>query len=384
MERYTATSVRQLKNGSWQARLRYKDENGKWKNLDKVLKGVKGKREAQRAAENLRRELNAVLDEPEKTGETVEDAVRSYIDYQLATNQIEQSTHYYQEKTIEKRIAPYIGDYFFDTLDRTAIMDWHTKLSADGISQSTIKRIMAIVDKTYNYYVLIGKIKANPFNQVKKPQRSKARVSHMTDQQIEKFLAAVYSEYDIGDPILTGILMCYYAGLRVAEACGCRWRDIDFTAHTIDINTSIGRKEGGFYTKPPKTPSSIRKFPIVSQLEEVLYARYIRIHPEPNWFVIGDGTDFMNQVRLERAFRNFVRAYELVDAYDRPLVLHALRHQFAFTGVKAGIDISTLAAMLGHGDQSLTLNTYSDSSEESKVVGAKRLTDAFKKTDLDT
>ena len=50
--KYTAVSVRQLnrKGRPWQARAKYKDVFGKWKEVSKILPEAKGKRDAQRMA----------------------------------------------------------------------------------------------------------------------------------------------------------------------------------------------------------------------------------------------------------------------------------------------------------------------------------------------
>ena len=62
--KYTAVSVRQLdrKGKPWQARAKYKDTQGKWKELSKMLPDAKGKREAQRIAKEWLDALNAEAD----------------------------------------------------------------------------------------------------------------------------------------------------------------------------------------------------------------------------------------------------------------------------------------------------------------------------------
>lgn len=62
--KYTAVSVRQLdrKGKPQQARAKYKDTQGKWKELSKMLPDAKGKREAQRIAKEWIDALNAEAD----------------------------------------------------------------------------------------------------------------------------------------------------------------------------------------------------------------------------------------------------------------------------------------------------------------------------------
>ena len=383
MEKYTTASVRQLKNGTWQARLRYKDQ-GKWKTLDKVLKEAKGKREASRMAEDLRRELNEVAEQNPMPQRTINDVVLGYIDYQYSIGALEQSTYYYQTQTYNRNIKPYLGDYIFNTLDRTAIVKWHTELSNKGLSQHSIYYTYTIIAKVYNYYHDIGEISKNPFKQVKGLSKSKVnRVTHLTDNQMNTFLSAVYQEYDLGDAFLTGFLIAYYAACRRSEICGLRWNDIDFDRGILTVSSAIGDSGGPTYTKVPKNNSSKRTFPIVPQLVEVLKYRYDKEKPDANWFVIGEMTDYMTPARLGKEFHRFAVAYDLKDAYGKIITLHGLRHNFATVGIRSNMDIASLSLMMGHSSRAMTLDTYGDANEQSKVIGAKKLAQTFKKTDLD-
>lgn len=380
MEKYTAASVRQLKNGKWQARLRYK-ENGKWKNLDKMVPEAKGKKEAERLAEDLRRELNKVA-ETSAVGtheRTVDEVVSAYIDYQFNTGLLERSTYNSQKKAYERNIKPYLGDYSFENLDRTAIVDWHTKLS-QKMTQHGIYYNYTLITKVYNYYVSIGEISRNPFHAVKGLVKSKkSRVTHLTPEQMENLIVDLYLEYEPTDPMLVGIMLAYYGALRRSEICGLRWFDIDFERNTLTVSSAIGIGEGGAYTKGTKNPSSHRTFPLIPQLRQVLKQRYDAIHPDRNWFVIGEGENYMLPTTFNEKFKKFVDAYGLKDAYGKPITPHALRHNAASVGVRSGMDISALSLMMGHASRAMTLDTYADASEMSKRVGAERLSSAFTK-----
>lgn len=381
MEKYTAVSVRQLPNGSWQARLRYK-VGSKWKNLDRVLKTAKGKREALKQAEDLRRELNATAENEIVKDRTVEAVVRSYLDFQYMSGDLEKSTYDNQIYALNRRIAPYIGDYTFDTLNRAVIIDWHTKLSAEGLSQASIKILYRILTKVYSYYESIGELKSNPFKTVRPPKSQSVKATHMTDDMMNRLLSAVYQEYEIGDPLLTATLLAYYTGMRRGEICGLRWREINFETETININTSIGNSSTGPYTKGVKNASSNRQIPMLPQVKEILEWRYNATNPEPNWYVVGD-ENFMAPNHFYKEFKKLAIAYDLRDAHGKLLTIHDMRHQFGSVGVRSGIDISVLAALMGHASAKMTLDVYSEASEQSKRIGAKRLAQTFKKNDLD-
>lgn len=384
--KYTSASVRQTKTGKWQARLRYK-EGEKWKNLDKMLPDAKGKREAQRLAEDFRRQMNEIAEKeniPEMK-KTVDEVVMGYLNRQFSTGLLERSTYTTQVTAYNKNIKPYLGDIVFDTLDRTSIVNWHTILSNKGLSQHSIYYTYTIITKVYNYFVDIGELNRNPFHTVKGLNKSKVnRVTHLDQKGMEKFVVSAYLEFELEDPMLSGLMLAYYAGLRRGEICGLRWNDIDFERHLISISSAIGVTKGGTYTKGTKNASSTRTFPMIPQLETVLKTRRDKINPKQNWFVIGEEEQYMAPHTFNHKFKAFVEAYELVDAYGKPITPHALRHNLATVGMRSNMDIAALSLMMGHASRSMTLDIYGDANEQSKQVAAKRLSSTFKKeSDLD-
>lgn len=383
--KYTTYFVVQLKNKPgkpWQARLKYK-EDGKWKETSKTLKNVKGKRDAQKLALEWFNEMNEIAEtQPVAKDKTVEEVALDYLEYQKNAGLIEETTYFTQKENLERMVFKYIGDYDFKTLDRTAIIKWHTALSHKGYAQSSIALSTRIISKVYSYSVFIGELNKNPFNTIKR-QQSSVRITHLSEDQAQKYLIAVYLDFDPSDWMFASCLLAYYAGLRRGEILGLRWRDIDFEANTLSVTTSVGLREGGKYTKNPKSKSSIRTFPMVPQLADGLHQRYLMLQPSPSDFVCSmKGSECASPVTLDAEFRKFRDRNNLVDVYGKPLILHGLRHNLGFVGAKS-IDIASLSHMLGHNNRAITLNVYGDSDTDAMIMAAGKLGEAFKKTDLD-
>ena len=380
-DKYTSVSVSKRKSG-WQARLRYK-ENGKWKELSRMFPEVKGKKEAEKLGEDLRRELNAAAAKgiPTLGERTVDDVVLAYLDYQLSTGQIEESTYNRQTTNYKRDVSPYLGQYVFETLDRTAVIDWHTKLSNKGLAQSSIYNYSQIISKVYSYYNDNEEISRNPFKQVKGLHlgRRAVKVTHLTQAQMEKFISSLFSEFEPKDWMFAAMAIAFYTGLRRGELLALRWNDIDFEHHTLTVSSAIGKGRGGCYTKGPKNRSSMRTIPMLPQLEECLKLRYNAIGPKPNWFVCGNEDKFIAVSTFSTKARQFYLAYDLIDAYGQTLTTHNLRHNFATVGVRSNMDIAALSLIMGHASRAMTLDTYADANEESKKIGAKRLSETFKK-----
>lgn len=389
MDKYTTVNVRQLdrKGKPWQARAKYKDVDGKWKEVSKMLPDAKGKKEANRMAKEWLDTLNAEAEKMPNASKakTLDETFTEYLRFQLDTGVIEKSTYSNSIHSYNKYIKPYLGDYVFALVDKTIINSWLTKLYQLGLSQNTIHTTYARLKKVYNYFYNSGELLKDPFKGVKMPKKGEVKITHLTDKQMDDVLTAVYNSYTVKDPMYVGILLAFYAGLRRGEICGLRWNDVDFYKHTITVRSAVGvstisGEEGlkGDYTKNPKNKSSNRTFPMLPQLEEALKQRKDIIKPKESWFVIGEEEQFMRPQQFNRSFSEFVDRNNLVDAYGKKIVPHGLRHNFATMGIRAGTDIASLALMMGHASRAMTLDTYGDANADALVIASAKLRDKFK------
>lgn len=382
--KYTTVYVKQLENRKgkpWQARAKYKDVYGKWKEVSKMMTGANGVREAKRMANEWLNVLNAEADlMPNMSkAKTVDETYLEYIKHQLDTGEIERSTYSNSLYTYKKYVSPYVGDYIFATVDRTVLSNWLTQLYQLGLAQSTIHSAYARLKTVYNYFYNNGELLRDPFKGVKMPKKGQPKVTHLTNEQMDNVLSAVYLDFEPQDPMYVGILLAFYAGLRRGEICGLRWNDVDFYKHTITVRSAVGVGIGanGDYTKSPKNKSSNRTFPMLPQLEQALRERKTLINPLDSWFVIGEGDEFMRPQTYNRLFCEFVERNSLVDAYGKKIVPHGLRHNFATVGIRAGMDIASLSLMMGHASRAMTLDTYGDANADALSLASVKLKDTF-------
>lgn len=370
------------KGKPWQARAKYKDVYGKWKEVSKILPEAKGKKDAQRIANEWLVNLNAEADLMPNVGkaQTVDKVYRDYLKHQLDTGEIEKSTYSNSLSSYRKYIQPYLGDYTFSQVNKEIINGWLTKLFQLGLSQNTIHTTYARLKKVYNYYFNNGELLKDPFKGVKMPKKGETKVTHLTDEQMTDVANAVYIDFEPQDPMYVGILLALYAGLRRGEICGLRWNDVDFHRHIIAIRSAVGVSDGvgmGDYTKSPKNRSSIRTILMLPQLEQALKERHEMILPNGSWFVIGDKEQFMRPQQYNRLFSEFIEKHNLVDAYGNKIVPHSLRHNIATVGIRAGMDIASLALMMGHASRAMTLDTYGDANADAISLASDKLKEQF-------
>ncbi len=182
---YTTRLLKRKQGSIWQARLKYKDPiTNQWKETSKMLPEAKGKREANKMAFEWFNEMNeaaSLAPEGSKEDEkTISEVVKAYLDFQLSTGKLEQSTYDAQLSNFERNIEPYLGNISFYHLDRTSIIKWHTELSKKGQSQRYIYTSYIIIAKVYNYYVEIGELAKNPFIQVKITKDYAPKTTHFS------------------------------------------------------------------------------------------------------------------------------------------------------------------------------------------------------------
>ncbi|MGO9121338.1 MAG: site-specific integrase [Desulfomonilaceae bacterium] len=127
------------------------------------------------------------------------------------------------------------------------------------------------------------------------------------------------------------VSVALHTGVRLGEVLRLQWQDVDFKRGRVQVVSRAG--------SPTKTRES-RSIPMNRSLTEVL-GRHPRRLDTPYLFHDLNGEPFED---VEISFRKVRRKLDI--AHFR---FHDLRHTFASTLVMAGVDIRTVAELLGLG-----------------------------------
>lgn len=194
-------------------------------------------------------------------------------------------------------------------------------------------------------------------------------------------------------------------GLRVGEATGLRWEDIDFENNTININHTLvyyNHAENGCYfgVNTPKTRAGERTVPMIESVKKALMQeREYQIECGIKCNVRIDGfTDFIfvnrfgnaqHQGTLNKALRRIIRDcnQQIIDNAkgNEELTLlprfscHTLRHTFTTRLCESGINIKVIQSVLGHADISTTLDIYADVTKDLKKTEMQTFEDFMNK-----
>lgn len=304
-----------------------------------------------------------------------------------------------------------IGRRRISDLKKTDIKRFYNRLYDDrGLRPGTIDSVHTVLHQVLDMAVDDDYIRNNPSDRVLKELmqahgHEAEKRQALTVPQQELFLAFLkdHEVYSHWYPIFAVMIG---TGLRVGEATGLRWCDIDLEEGIIDVNHTLvyynhrngDYKKGNYFgVNTPKTKAGKRLVPMLDFVKEAfLMEKANQQEMGVTCNVSIDGyTDFIflnrfgeaqHQGSLNKALNRIIRDcnYAQFEKSETPEVLiphfscHVLRHTFTTRMVEAGVNVKVIQDTLGHRDISTTMNIYADVTNELRQSEFKGLDSFFK------
>ena len=374
-----------LRNDVYYVRLSYYDKNHKRRDkfVSTGLSGRGAKQKATAMIESLIEKYKFL----EKSDHPTKMADYLLMWKDLRKSEVAETTYDGYHTYIDRHLVPYFKKLNLNIQDITAghIFDYVNYLSNDGgrkdnkiggQSTTSIRKIISILRKVFDYAVLYGDIKINPAMQVpmpKKTNKKDERQVFLTAEDAQKMLDAFRDE-EIG-PI---VFVTLYYGLRKSEALGLRWQAVDFENNTISINHTVVSNGHIVRKDSTKTYSSRRSYQLLPDIKDLLLKLQEKqkeykerlgsgYHDNDYIFKNPNGMPYRPD-SLTRSFKRALARHGLPD-----MRYHDLRHSTASILVDKGWDINDIKEWLGHSDISTTANIYAHISHRKKVSLAQDL-----------
>ena len=259
--------------------------------------------------------------------------------------------------------------------DRDGARRWLAHLADRELAPSTRDRRWSTVGGWFRWMVAEGVLPRDPFAGLERPvrgERHKRLPVYLAETEAERLLRTVLSDEGLTprqkahharlkerDHALVTTLLCQ--GLRISEAVGLRYGDVDFDEDTLRV-IGKGDKE--------------RLLPLHRRTKEALL-RYLATWPGPKkpkapqdpvwWTLTGQPlTKNAAQVAVKR---------HLVRAGLWRASAHKLRHTFGTRLAEAGVDLLVIKDLLGHA----TVATTQATTQIYAHVAQRRLREAVEK-----
>ncbi len=260
----------------------------------------------------------------------------------------------------EKYLLPMLGEYDLDALGAVELQKFSVAMSDRGLAANTVNGVINILQASLKKAAAVGLVKQSFSGVILRPRTRESKVTCFGKQEqrrIEQYILEQHS------PHLFGIVLCLYSGLRIGELLALTWGDIDFMRGTLTVSgTCRDSWKNGHYEKvfdTAKTQSSERVIPLPKQI--VAHLREMKRKTRDK-FVVPGKTPYGTEVRTyQRTFTNLLGKLGIPHHG-----FHALRHTFATRALEVGMDVKTLAEILGHKDPMITLRRYAHSLLEHK------------------
>lgn len=227
----------------------------------------------------------------------------------------------------------------WSTLTRQDIDEYISMRAKEGIKPSTTNRELAAISALYRYFIREGLMTSNPAR-----FQSRRKVGfHLPNTIPSEDLQKAY-EHSVG-VVHVWIGLLSTTGIRISELLGLKWEDIDFKTCAIEIHGK-GSKDRLVYTTP--------------EYLDLMRQAYERNPTEGRIFRYS-----------ERDARHML--WEALKPYSRAKQLspHAIRHTFATSLARQGVNVATIATILGH-NRIATTQKYIDMAQmDCRAVSAQ-------------
>lgn len=271
--------------------------------------------------------------------------------------------------TSRVHIIPNIGDYDMNELSPIVLQRFITDLSINGnkkrkggLAANTLNSIITVIRHSLKTAYDLGITNIYIADKIKRPKHIERKVESFTVLEQKKIENAIINGEK--DKMFGGILSLY-TGLRIGELLALTWSDIDFDNRLLCVSKSCHDGKGGLIIDLPKTPNSKRIIPLPRQLIPIL--KRMR-KDNSSEFVITSKNKPVSVRSYQRSFELLLKKLNLPHRG-----FHSLRHTFATRALECGMEIKTLAEILGHKNPTITLNRYAHSFLEYKTEMMNRI-----------
>ena len=211
-------------------------ENGKQKSIAK--RGFATRREAELYEAQIKLELQTGSAAMVGYGPESKQKLKEYLPkwYESYHHNLAKSTRYSYWSGINIHLIPMLGEVSLNKLTPQMIDDMIAQLREKGLAENSVRYCHRILSSALSSAVKYGYIPNNPAKNImtRFSKNAGRKYEKYTVEQVQQLLAFVH-----GNVLETVVLLAVLFGLRLSEALGLRWRDVDLTHRQITLRGQI-------------------------------------------------------------------------------------------------------------------------------------------------
>jgi integrase len=390
MKYSTGWCKRRGSGDKWIARFSYYEEvDGRRIKREKARTFVaKSDRAARQETTRIHEELEAeallAKQYPESLGadRDLYEYMSSYIDAREGSHMIERTTAA-NYRASAKLVRRYLRDRTVGSISSASVLKMDELLLADELAPDTVSKVHRFLKQVLAEAVDEGIITTNPITRSTRPPKRQRHEPNGLDEATVGRLLGIIDDMD-DTQITLAIRLGLLCGLRNEEVCGLKWGDVDLVGGIVTVRRAITVAGGHVLEKDPKTEKGRRDIPLDPDLAGRLGARLAATGLSPigakDTYVLGSvNGSFYNPTMLIRDFRSLARNYGIFGTTGMRASFYSLRHTYATMLLRAGVDVKTVAELMGHASAKMTLDVYATTDVAAKRDTASVISDAMAK-----
>lgn len=258
-------------------------------------------------------------------------------------------------------LLPAFGAWELRSIDYAALKAFCASKQADGYSRNSVRLMMAALRACLAEAVREGLVPGNPAAALRLSfgARQKPKVDPFHPDELRAVEAVAASRR----PDLAPFLMTLSrTGMRVGEAVGLDWDDLDFHRGQILIRRSVASSPALKRSESPTKTGHERRVDMSAELRSALSCH--RKAAAESLLAAGvndlSGPVFRSGDGRRLSYASVLHSWDRLQRYAgvRRRGLHALRHTYASALLSKGVPLLYVSAQLGHSSARTTLDVY--------------------------
>lgn len=398
--RVLRTGEAQREDGKYM--FRYVDSNGErqtvysWKlvETDRTPVGKKCKEALRTIEQRLLRDVEDGVNTRAANSTSPNSLFESFMD---TRSDLKETTRCNYIHLYDKHVRDSIGKRKLSAISYSDVYNFYAELSrVKGLKISTIQSINSILWQLFDIAERDGLIRKNPSNGAmatlsKRLKEDQEKRNALTIEQQNALLDYVYSNekyrrYGVLFTVLLG------TGMRIGEALGLTWSNVDFKKNTIRVDHTLVYKDtesGGYKYRisDTKTKAGIRTIPMFSEVHKaLLQARKLQMKTRASSFTVDgySGFIFLNTAGkvytptfIYDVIQNIVYDFNqdefiLASKEKRPpnympkISAHIFRHTFCTRLCENEHNLKIIQDVMGHKNIRTTMDVYNEATAQAK------------------
>lgn len=267
----------------------------------------------------------------------------------------------------------WLGKKKIKDIVKSDIVIFYKELSEKGFSDGTIRCIHKYINSALNMAYEDDLIRKNYALTCIQPYKCIKKRQALTKDETRKLLDTCES-LSHGEKYMLIVKLMLLTGLRIGEASGLTWDDIDFKNKTINVNHQFvlgdSNSRTAYHIDTPKTQNGIRQVPmsddvyqLLKLLKETTYFDSIKFGISIDGysgFVVHTRTGLpVLTSKINEYLKEVVRKYNESHNDQLPnITCHICRHTFCTRMAELNINPNALQKIMGHSSYRTTADVY--------------------------